>query len=115
MTPLATLEEQWRGDVAVARVAGEIDASNAPWLAERLSGFVSNQSLELAVDLTDTTYLDSAGIAVLFDLATAMTRHRQQLRLVVADRSPIGRMVTLTGLDAAIPTYPTVDAALAAR
>ena len=115
MTPLATLEQERHGDIAVARVAGEIDASNAPWLAERLAELVTNRSAELAIDLTETTYLDSAGIAVLFELATAMTRHRQQLRLVVAEASPIARMVGLTGLDAAIPCYATLDAALAAR
>jgi anti-anti-sigma factor len=115
MTPLATLEEERRGDIAVARVVGEIDASNAPWLAERLAALVTNRSNELAVDLSDTTYLDSAGIAVLFDLSTAMTRHRQQVRLVVAETSPIARMIALTGLDEAIPSYPTLEAALAAR
>ena len=85
--------------MAVARVSGEIDASNAKWLEERLRAPLTNRADGLVVDLTATTYLDSAGIALLFGLASALRQHQQQLRLVVADGSPIARMVRLTGLD----------------
>jgi anti-anti-sigma factor len=66
------------------------------------------------VDLTATTYLDSAGLALLFGLATALRQHQQELRLVVADGSPIVRMLRLTGLADTIPMHPTLEAALAA-
>ena len=113
MTMLAHISEERHGGVTVARVSGEIDVSNAPWLDERLRAAITNQSDGLVVDLTATTYLDSAGIALLFGLATALRQHQQQLRLVVADGSPIARVVRLTGLDAALPTLPTLEAALA--
>ena len=99
--------------MAVVRVSGEIDASNARWLEDRLRAPLTNQLDGLVVDLTATTYLDSAGIALLFDLATELRQHQQQLRLVVAEESPIARMVRLTGLADAVPTHPALEAALA--
>ena len=114
MTLLAQVVDERRGDVVVARVSGEIDASNARWLDDRLRAALSNQADGLVVDLTATTYLDSAGIALLFGLAAALNQHQQRLSLVVAADSPIARMVRLTGLADAVPTHPTLEAALAA-
>ena len=113
MTLLAHVTEERHGGVTVVRVSGEIDASNARWLEDRLRAAMTNQSDGLVVDLTATTYLDSSGIALLFNLATALREHQQQLRLVVAEESPIDRMVRLTGLAEAVPTYPALEVALA--
>jgi len=112
VTLLAHITDERRGDVAVARVEGEIDASNVEWVETRLRTLLTNQSVGLVVDLSATTYLDSAGIALWFALAEDLRQHQQQLRLVVVDRSSIARMVTLTGLDAAVPTHPTLEQAL---
>jgi anti-anti-sigma factor len=114
MTLLAQVTEEVRGNVIVAHVTGEVDASNARWLDERLRAALTNQADGLAVDLTGTTYLDSAGIALIFGLAQALRQHQQQLRLVVADGSPIARMVRLMGLAETVPIHATLEDALAA-
>jgi anti-anti-sigma factor len=113
MNPLAQITTEQRGDLAVASIRGEIDASNRGWIASRVNALVSNHSTALVVDLGGTTYLDSAGIALLFELGAQLRAHQQQLHLVVADGSPIARMVTLTGLDAAMPVHARLDGALA--
>jgi anti-anti-sigma factor len=113
MTLLATVSGERRGPLAIAHVDGEIDASNVGWVEERLRAPLTNRCEGLAVDLTGTTYLDSAGIAMLFGLATALRQHQQQLRLVVSDGSSIARMVGLAGLASEIPTHPSLEAALA--
>ena len=113
MTLLAQIAEERRGSFAIARVDGEIDASNAAWVESRLRGIVTNQCEGLAVDLSSTRYLDSAGIAMMFALATDLRQHQLKLRLVVAAGSSIARMVSLTGLDGVASTHPTLDAALA--
>ena len=112
MTMLARLEEERRGAVAIVRVMGEIDASNAAWLGTRLRGLLTNRSDALAVDMRGTTYLDSAGIALIFELAGELRLHQQQLHLVVEEGSPIARMVHLTGLDDAVNTSGSLDDAL---
>jgi anti-sigma B factor antagonist len=113
MNPLADLVGEQRGDLAIASVSGEIDASNRAWIATRLRTLVTNQSTALVIDLSETSYLDSAGIALLFELASELRAHQQQLRLVVAGGSSIARMIKLTGLDATVPVHAALDAALA--
>jgi anti-anti-sigma factor len=108
----ARVDAEQRGDLAVAAVEGEIDAANAEWAGSRLRRLLSNRSHALVVDLSATTHLDSAGIAMLFQLAADMRLHQQELRVVLAG-SPVARMVSLTGLDRAAPVYATVDEAVA--
>jgi anti-anti-sigma factor len=111
--PLADMADEQRDGVAIARVNGEIDASNTRWLEARLRALLTNQSTALIIDLSDVTYLDSAGIATMFRLGSELRLHQQQLHLVVVDGSPIARMVGLTGLDRTVPTHATLDGTLA--
>ena len=112
MSSLAELEDEWHDDVPVARLRGEIDASNAGECGDYLRALLSNRSVALVVDLSETTYLDSAGINVLFALAEEMRGRQQHLGLVVGDSSPIARMVSLTGLDRTVTVHPTLPQAL---
>jgi anti-sigma B factor antagonist len=109
---LARITDEHHGAVPVVAIAGEIDASNAEEIAERLRAALSNRSETLVVDLSDTTYIDSAGLNVLFELSTALHERQQELHLIVGQPSPIARMVTIVGLDAAVQTHPTRTAAL---
>ena len=113
MTELAKVEEEHHGDVAVARLEGEIDASNRALIGARVRDMVTNRSDALVVDLTGTTYLDSTGIALLFELAAELRERQQRLLLVVAERSPIGRMIAITGLDRTANVHHALDGALA--
>jgi anti-anti-sigma factor len=109
-TPADVVVER-RGELVLARLTGEIDASNAGWIAGRLRAELSNRSEALVVDLTAVTYIDSAGIALIFELADELRTHRQQLQLVIREGSPIARMASLTGLSASVPTRGSLDAA----
>jgi anti-anti-sigma factor len=111
---LARVTDEHHGEIPVVAVAGEIDASNAVEVAERLRAALSNRSEFLVCDLSGTTYIDSAGLNLLFELSTALRERQQQLHLVVAEPSPIARMVAIVGLDAEVPTHRTRAAALAA-
>ncbi|MEA2384857.1 MAG: hypothetical protein QOH72_4828 [Solirubrobacteraceae bacterium] len=112
MSTLARLDDEWHDEVPVARLQGEVDASNVKEIGDRLHGLLSNRSVALVIDLSATTYLDSAGINLLFALAEELRGRQQRLALVVAERSPIARMVTLTGLDQTVPVRPTLPDAL---
>jgi anti-anti-sigma factor len=111
---LARVIEERRDHVAIAAVEGEIDASNARGIGDRLRQTITNRGRALVVDLAATTYLDSAGINLLFEIGNELRERQQRLLVVVAEPSPIARMLAITGLDAAVPTYPTLESALAA-
>ena len=113
MRQLARIVAERRGDVEVARIEGEVDMSNADVLATRLRDLLTNRSVALVIDLGPTTYLDSSGIRLLFGLADELRRRQQELHIVVPETSLLQRVVTITGLDKALPTHATLEAALA--
>jgi anti-anti-sigma factor len=108
---LARLTEDTDGDIRIAMIDGEIDASNTGDLAAGLRSLVTNRSGALVVDLIATTYIDSAGINLVFALAAELRQRQQRLFLAVAEDSPIARMIAITGLGEAVPVLPTQDAA----
>ena len=114
MSDLARVAAEWHGDTPVGAVTGEVDASNVAEVGVALRGLVTNESSVLIVDLSPTTYLDSAGINLMFALGDELGARQLQLRLVIAPGSSIARMLAITGLDKTYPTYPTLDAALSA-
>jgi anti-sigma B factor antagonist len=113
VNPLAEVSVDERGSVVLARITGEIDLSNVDEIRSRLVGAVSQDVECLVLDLTPTTYLDSTGIRLLFELAERLQGRRQQLRLVVADKALVRRVVILTQLDQRVPLDASVEAALA--
>ena len=114
MNPLARVRSELHGETPVAAVEGDVDASNVAAVGDTLRALVSNHSRQLIVDLTQTTYLDSAGINLMFALGDELRSRQLTLRLVIAAGSPIARMLKITSLDRAYPTYPTLADALSA-
>ncbi len=114
MTPIARIEERWEGDVPVAAVTGEVDASNAADIGDRMRSLLTNHVESMVIDLSATTYLDSAGINLLFALGEQLRGRQQRLAIVVREKSPISRMISITGLGQKTPVMPTVGEALAA-
>jgi anti-anti-sigma factor len=114
MSLIARVVDERHGNVPIVTVEGEIDTSNATEIADRMRVALSNQGMVLVVDLTPTTYIDSAGINVLFQLGAELRERRQELHVVVASASPIARMLAIVGLDRAVPTHATREAALVA-
>jgi anti-anti-sigma factor len=91
-----TFEEA--GETLVARLAGEIDLSNAEYVGSAIRSRVANHAHALIVDMSELAYLDSSGLHVLFDLRQRLESRRQELRLVVPRESPIRRALELVNL-----------------
>jgi anti-anti-sigma factor len=108
MPELARLSLESDGDVELARVAGEVDASNVDQLSEKLLAGVSQDSRALVLDLTETSYIDSSGIGLIFDAAARLRNRRQELRLVVPPRSFVGEVFSAVSMQESVP----IDAAL---
>ena len=87
-------------------ISGEIDISNAAHLARVLKGSVSNQDHDLVVELSQVTYVDSAGIRVLFELASRLKEHQQRLILVIPEGSGVRRSFMLGGLLQTVEVVP---------
>jgi anti-anti-sigma factor len=99
VSTIARVDETWEGEVPVAALVGEIDASNAREIGDRLWALLTNRLEAMVVDLSETVYVDSAGLNLLFALAEQMRGRQQTLAVVVRAGSPIERMVRITGLE----------------
>jgi anti-anti-sigma factor len=111
---LATLDVELRGNTAVARLAGEVDVSNARGLAAQLKESVPNTALALVLDLSETTYLDSSGVHLIFDVAGALRRRQPVLQLVVPPETFVADITHAVGLSGTARTSATLDEALEA-
>jgi anti-sigma B factor antagonist len=114
MPELARLSFETDGDVELARVAGEVDASNVDRLTQDLLAGVSNHVRALVLDLTQTSYMDSSGISLIFDTAARMKNRRQQLRLVVSPDSFVSEVLGAVSMAESVPIDPEVADAVRA-
>ncbi|MCU1430401.1 MAG: anti-anti-sigma factor [Actinomycetia bacterium] len=96
----------------IVRVKGEIDLSNVDDIRNEVTARVASNIARVVLDLSATTYLDSSGIRLLFDLAERLQARRQQLALVVTDQALVRRVILLTKLDDEVPLHTTVESAL---
>jgi anti-anti-sigma factor len=115
MTELARVEIDRRGDALIASIHGEVDIGNVSDVETAITDAIDHGETRHVINLTPTTFLDSAAIRLLFTLATMFRTRRQQLYIVVPDASPVARVLTLTAVHEVIPTHADVDSALASR
>src|SRR3954447_1943017 len=101
------------GEIVVANVSGEIDLASAPVVRAELAEAVPNRALGLIVDLTTTSYLDSSGVSLLFELAERLRRRQQQMRLVVPEKAPLLRVLRIVKAADVVPITGSVDEAAA--
>ncbi len=87
-------------------LSGEIDLANAAVVEDEIRAAVSNQPTTVSVDLTDLTYMDSAGIRILFVLASRLQALRSVLELIVPLDSPTRRIVELSGFESLAALRP---------
>lgn len=110
-TPL-NVSTEWDNGRLVLDVAGEIDLVTAPELEKSLTAAREEKPEAVIVDITQVTFMASAGLAVLVrghHEAEDATRFR-----VVADSAATLRPMQLMGLDRELAVYPSREDAMAA-
>jgi anti-sigma B factor antagonist len=112
MAELASVMVETREDVQVVRLAGEVDISNAGRLETDIAAIVPNDVAGLVLDLSDTGYLDSAGIRMLFELHGRLSDRRQRLAAVVPEDSLIRGSLLVTEVGQAVVLCQTLDEAI---
>lgn len=114
MKPLAEVRLEEVNGALVAHLAGEVDLSNVEAVRATIIDRVSAETDAVVLDLSETTYLDSTGVRLLFELTQRLHARRRQLRLVVTDEALVRRVILLTKLDEQVPLHDSVEDALAA-
>ncbi len=102
----ATVEASAEDGSMHITLSGEIDLANAAVVEDEIREAVSNQPAKVTVELTDLTYLDSAGVRILFALASRLQALRIVLELVVPLDSATRRLIELSGFESLVALHP---------
>jgi anti-sigma B factor antagonist len=98
-------------DTCIVSVEGEVDLFTAPEFRQRVFAPVGRAVRRLIVDLSDTTFIDSAGLGVLIEAHRRLTP-RGGTMIVVCDHDAIVKTFRITGLDGVFTLASSVDDAV---
>jgi len=107
------LPVNWHGQLAVITMPEEIDMSNGAEIQDGLLAALGEHPEVLVVDMTATTFCDSAGVRAI------MLSHRQaaaegsELRLVISSPG-VHRVFSIIGAGQLVQIHPDLASALAA-
>lgn len=102
------------GSAVVVRVDGDIDASNEGVWQQLVSQSAAAAVAPgpLVIDVRHLEFMGSGGYAVLAQASVRCRRHRVNLRLV-SNQPIVTRTIAACGLRRLLPTYTSVENALA--
>lgn len=102
----------WSGRTAVVAALGEVDLTNAEGLRDALLSALNSGALGLVVDMTATTFIDSAGVTALVRASRRASATEASVRLAVT-ATPVLRVLSLVGIDQLLDVHPSVTDAMA--
>lgn len=102
----------WSGPAAVVGAPAEVDLTNADGLRDALLDALNGGAPGLIVDMTMTTFCDSAGLAALARAARRAAANESVMRLAVTAPAVL-RVLNIVGIDRLIDVYPSVREAVA--
>jgi anti-anti-sigma factor len=88
-------------------VSGDIDLANAPTVETDLASAIPNHTTAVELDLRGVTYLDSAGLHVLFALSVKLRRLQIDLRILAPAGSPARHALEMAGMESIARIEPT--------
>jgi anti-sigma B factor antagonist len=111
---MADLRFEREDETVVAVLSGEVDMSNAASVRQQIAESVTPDEDALIVDLSELSFMDSAGLHTVIELGTVLHERRQQLLLCVRHGSAIERAIEIIGLPHAVSVHPDRDEAMEA-
>jgi anti-sigma B factor antagonist len=98
-------------DVAVVRVAGEVDLLTAQAFQDIVHQQLDRPLLVLVIDLSPVTFFGASGLTVLVAAHELAVQSATALRLVCGTRT-VTRLLAMVGRDETFETYTNLDTAL---
>ena len=85
------------GDSAVVKVSGELDLAGAPELERAIRDVEYSEIGRIVIDLTDLTFMDSAGLNVLLSAKSRDRETHHRLQVTPSKHAAVDRLLSLTG------------------
>ncbi|MBL1083490.1 STAS domain-containing protein [Streptomyces actinomycinicus] len=98
-------------DTAIVRLPTQVDYDNASDVGARCEDLVRQGCSTLVLDASEVQYLDSSGVSMIITLSRVLDDHAGTLRLAALS-DHYQQVWRLLGLDALLPVFPAVNAAL---
>jgi len=98
--------------VGLIEVSGEVDIYTAPKFKEDMLAAIDAGAINLVVDLSAVTFIDSTALGVLIGGVKRMHAVDGRITLVVNTR-PVQKVFTITGLDNIFEIHETREKAFA--
>ncbi|HVV08519.1 STAS domain-containing protein [Amycolatopsis sp.] len=105
----ARIESGLHGDAVRIAVSGEIDLANATEVQGEINAAIGNEATTVMLDLSKLDYLDSAGLRVVFTLASRLRVLQMTLELYVPPDARVRRVVELSGLEPVVRLRSSLD------
>jgi anti-anti-sigma factor len=86
------------GDQVHLGLSGDVDLSNASDVETQLTTAILNRTTAVDLDLSGVTYLDSAGLQIVFALTVQLRRLQIDLRIVAPPGSPARHAIDMAGM-----------------
>jgi anti-sigma B factor antagonist len=99
------------GQHGVVTMPAELDVTNSDEVRKGLLSATSQDVPVLIIDMSGTTFCDSAGVQAIVAAHQQAAAMGTGLRLVATE---VLRILTVVGVDQLIPIYPDLEAAIAA-
>lgn len=112
--PLCVVVQHWDDAAVVMRVAGELDSLTVPAVDTQLTAVEADliAPAALVLDLSDLTFMSSAGLTLLVAHHEWCAERGSRLRVVTGNNRSVLRPIRITGLDTVLDLVATVaDAA----
>lgn len=105
------ITERTSNDVVIFSLRGRIDSDGASVMDQMLQKAAANKQHKMVLDMSQVTYINSAGLRTLADILTRNRAQSGDLRLV-ALHPKVERVFKIIGFDKFFNTYSSVEAAL---
>ncbi|WP_163509767.1 STAS domain-containing protein [Fodinicola acaciae] len=96
---------------SVVEVSGEVDMTTSPMVIATVNELLDDGA-SVIVDLSGVTFLGSSGLAGLVEVTDRASERDRQLA-IVANKPPVVRPIEVTGLLSHLPTFASLNEALA--
>jgi anti-sigma B factor antagonist len=100
-----------RGERAVVQVLGDLDIASAPDFRAEIDRLVRHDQLDVLVDLTEVSFIDSTGISALIATLKGLRKSGGGMELVL-DNAKLLKIFRVAGLTGVFAIYPDLDSAL---
>ena len=97
----------------IVRLEGELDLHVSPELSATLQPIIAKCPVRLVIDLSNVSYIDSSGLAVLIRAVQDVETYGGRL-MIAGAKENVNTIIEGAGLSRFFLAFPHVDAALAA-